>query len=220
MPHKSYLNCYKRATLSEAGPVSIHAYCTLFPPSKHFACFTTFHLCGNSFLQSWRARALSLTTGPVAKIQCSHHHDLMLNLWLGTKALLQAVVGRDHLRSLWVYFNIFITFWSKCIICKNNRGVEPCLYAAKCTLEPVLPGDHVRCWWSLCLVGFVPTVRTPRLWGRRCLGTPTPHIAPDWHEATMQRAASSRCSDGDSYCKQVWRLPIRRKTKSTALQIF
>ena len=38
--------------------VSIHMCCTLFPPTKYLTCFTNFHLCGNSFLQSWRARAL------------------------------------------------------------------------------------------------------------------------------------------------------------------
>ena len=37
---------------------SVHMYCTLFPPRKHFTCFTTFCLCGNSFLQTRRARAL------------------------------------------------------------------------------------------------------------------------------------------------------------------
>ena len=38
----------------------------------HF-CFITFHLCGNSFLQSQRAWALSLTTGVVVRIRFSHH---------------------------------------------------------------------------------------------------------------------------------------------------
>ena len=47
-----------------------------FSPNKHFTCFTTFHLCGNSFLQRWRARPLSLTTGLVSRFRCSHHHDL------------------------------------------------------------------------------------------------------------------------------------------------
>ena len=109
-----------------------------FPVNKCFTCFTTFCLYGNSFLPSLRSRPLSLTTDLVAKIQLSHHHDLMLNLWLGAKALLQAVVGRGHLRSLWVYFNIFITFWSKCVICKNNRGVVPCRYSAKCTYLEIM----------------------------------------------------------------------------------
>ena len=42
---------------------------TLFPPNKHWTCFITFRPCGNSFLQSRRARALSPATGPVARIQ-------------------------------------------------------------------------------------------------------------------------------------------------------
>ena len=39
----------------------------LFPPNKHFTCFIVFCLYGNSFLQSQRARALSLATGLVAR---------------------------------------------------------------------------------------------------------------------------------------------------------
>ena len=46
-----------------------------FPPNKHFTCFTTACLCGNSFLQTWRAKAWSLTTGLVPRIWCSHCHD-------------------------------------------------------------------------------------------------------------------------------------------------
>ena len=46
-----------------------------FPPNKYFTGFTAFHLCGNSFLQSWRARALSLITGLMVGIQCSYHCD-------------------------------------------------------------------------------------------------------------------------------------------------
>ena len=38
--------------------MSIHTYCALFPPNKYFTCFTAFHLCGNSFLQSLRAKTL------------------------------------------------------------------------------------------------------------------------------------------------------------------
>ena len=41
------------------------------PPSAHFTSFTIFHLCGKSLPQSQRARALSLTTGLVARIQLS-----------------------------------------------------------------------------------------------------------------------------------------------------
>jgi len=47
----------------------------LFPPNKHFTCFTTLHLHGNSFLQSQGAMALSLTPGLVARTRCSHHLD-------------------------------------------------------------------------------------------------------------------------------------------------
>ena len=35
-------------------------------------CFTTFCLYGDYFLQNWRARALSLTTGQMARIQWPH----------------------------------------------------------------------------------------------------------------------------------------------------
>ena len=58
-------------------------------------------LCGNSFLHSWQARTLSLATVPgglVARIHPSHR-GLDFNVWLGTKTLLQAAAGQDHLRS-------------------------------------------------------------------------------------------------------------------------
>ena len=67
MSHISDLNHHEGGTFSESTHVSIHRYCTLLPPNKHFPCFS-FHLCGNSFLQSERARALSLATGLVARI--------------------------------------------------------------------------------------------------------------------------------------------------------
>ena len=70
MPLISDLNYYECATLSESACVSLHTYLYFFPPNKHFTYFTTFRLCGNSFLQSQRARALSLTTGLVARIRC------------------------------------------------------------------------------------------------------------------------------------------------------
>ena len=67
MSHISDLNHHEGGTFSESTHVSIHRYCILLPPDKHFPCFY-FHLCGNSFLQSKRARALSLATGLVARI--------------------------------------------------------------------------------------------------------------------------------------------------------
>ena len=61
-----------RVGLSEPICMSVHMYGTLFLPNKCFPCFTTSHLCGNSFLQSERARVLSLTAAPVAWIWCSN----------------------------------------------------------------------------------------------------------------------------------------------------
>lgn len=64
MPHKHNSNYHAKAQLrdclSECVHVFIHTYGTLFLPNKYFTGFTTFSLCGNSFLQSLRARALSL----------------------------------------------------------------------------------------------------------------------------------------------------------------
>ena len=62
-------------TLPLSLPVYLSRYtvCTLFPPNKYLTCFTTFCLCGNSFLQ--RPGSLSLTTGLVARIWCSHCCD-------------------------------------------------------------------------------------------------------------------------------------------------
>ena len=55
--------------------LSIHMYCNFLTHNKHFTCFTILHHHGNS-LQSQRARALSLTTGLVVRIWCSHGHTL------------------------------------------------------------------------------------------------------------------------------------------------
>ena len=72
MPCQSDSNCHEGVTWhspSESALVCIHTYYTLFPHNKYLTCFSTFHLCGNSFLQNPRAKALSQTTGLVAKIQ-------------------------------------------------------------------------------------------------------------------------------------------------------
>ena len=57
-------------------------------------------LCGNSFLHSWQARALSLATGP-QWLGCLTATEIepYLNLWPGTEALLQAATGLVHPRS-------------------------------------------------------------------------------------------------------------------------
>ena len=47
-----------KVQLSDFPCVSIPHVLYSSPLSKYFTCFTTFHLCGNSFLQSQRARAL------------------------------------------------------------------------------------------------------------------------------------------------------------------
>ena len=69
-----------------------------FPPDKHFACFSTFHLCGNSFLQNRGTKALSMTTGLVPRMWRSHCWDS--SLISGRDTLLQASAGQGHLRSL------------------------------------------------------------------------------------------------------------------------
>ena len=79
MPHRSDLNYHEGVTLSE----SIHMYYTLF------TCFTILRLLGNSFLQSQRARASSLTIGLVTRIQLSQPQPDLI-LWLGTETPLQA----------------------------------------------------------------------------------------------------------------------------------
>ena len=71
MSRKSDSGRHEGAALSLRPPVCLSTS-KLFPPNKHWTCFITFRLCGNSFLQSRRARALSLATGPVARIQHPH----------------------------------------------------------------------------------------------------------------------------------------------------
>ena len=56
-------------------------------------------LCGNSLLQSRWARAVSLVTGLVARIQDSHSCNVTSISGWGTELLLQAATGRGHLRS-------------------------------------------------------------------------------------------------------------------------
>ena len=66
-------------------------YPFFFSPNKPFTCFTTFCLCGNSLLQSWRASVLSLTTALTA---AARPQSLA-----GNRTLLQAAAGRGHQRS-------------------------------------------------------------------------------------------------------------------------
>ena len=76
MPHISKSNYHGSMTLWAHPCVYPHVLFFFFP--KWTLCW--FHyllcLCGNSFLQNQRARALSLATGLVARIQHSHYHGL------------------------------------------------------------------------------------------------------------------------------------------------
>ena len=83
-----------RDSLSE--PAVCLSTCTtlFFPLSKHSTCFTTFHLCGNCFLQSWRPSALMPSL--VARIGASTVAT-QLSLCLGTQALFQAAASWSHL---------------------------------------------------------------------------------------------------------------------------
>ena len=75
MHHISDLNYHQGISLTESAHVSVHTYYTL-PPNKHFICITTFIFVRIFSLQGQRARALSLATGLVARIQHSCCHDL------------------------------------------------------------------------------------------------------------------------------------------------
>ena len=112
MPHISYLNFHEGTIFLSLRlvPGSIYTYCSLSPLNRHFTCFLTFCLCGNFFLQSQRARALSLTTyqwlGFGALTAAPD-----LNFWLGTKVLPQATAGWSHQKS---YHGTFYYFLNIC----------------------------------------------------------------------------------------------------------
>lgn len=88
-----------RDSHSESARASIHTYGTLFPPNKYLTCFITLCLCGNSFPQNQRTRALSLTAGQVARIWCSHCCDPASTSGRGTEIPLQVTAGWGHLGS-------------------------------------------------------------------------------------------------------------------------
>ena len=96
MPHISDLNYHERDSLAEPALVSLFTR-TLFPPIKHFTCFTIFHLFVEiHFYKASGPGALSLATVPgglVARIQCSHCHSLTSVSGRGPEILLQATAG-------------------------------------------------------------------------------------------------------------------------------
>ena len=88
-------------SFSEFTRVSICTNCTLFffPPLDKYFVSLLFIFVGIIFLQSWRARALSLSTGLVARIWCSHFQELTSVSGWGTEVLLQkGTAGQGRLR--------------------------------------------------------------------------------------------------------------------------
>ena len=129
MFHKSDFNCHKGKTqgfLSELTLVSIHTYWTLFLPSKYFTCFTTFCLYENYFLQSQRARALSLTTGLGGRIWYFHCHNPLQSLSGNTKAhfkLLQVEATKDQFLISFPITSLFTILINNCLnLPFDNQG--------------------------------------------------------------------------------------------------
>ena len=100
MPHVSDFNCHRSTVqgLSLWVRTCVYAHILYSFFLLITTCFPTFCLCGNSFLQSQRAR-------PLVTDHWSNGQDLVhsppqpgLALWLGTQASLQAIAGRGHLR--------------------------------------------------------------------------------------------------------------------------
>ena len=96
MPHISDLNYHNGLTLLVCLCLFTH---TIFPPNKYFTCFTSLHICRSSFLQSQRAKALSLTTLLVARVQQARWHDTISISGQRTETLLQVVESWGHSRS-------------------------------------------------------------------------------------------------------------------------
>ena len=96
--HIRDLNCHTGASQGLSFWVCLSTH-TVFFLLLINTCFTAFCLCGNSFLQSQRARALSLTTGLVARIWCFHRCDpASISGWEARPCskLLQAEATGDH----------------------------------------------------------------------------------------------------------------------------
>ena len=122
-----------RAQHSESARVSICMYCTFFPSNKCFTSFTTFWLYWNSFLQSQKARALSLTTGLVARIQLSLCHNPTSISGLEPKCcfkLLQAEATWDQ-GDIWVSYlvshqwknKLLIDLWQEAVLQLGIHGL-------------------------------------------------------------------------------------------------
>ena len=134
-PHKNNSNCHEGATqgLSLLVWPCLTARAVLFPPDKYCHQFTTFHLCGNSFLQIQRARALSLTTGLVARIWHSHCCDPTSVSESGTEAPFQAVAGQGCPKSFLLFISlIFLAYERDVNICwELDEQMDDCLIKYK-----------------------------------------------------------------------------------------
>ena len=71
------MSCISDSSYHKGVILSLSSPCVylqvLFPLNKHFICFTTLHLCENSFLQSQRPGILPLATDILARIQHSQY---------------------------------------------------------------------------------------------------------------------------------------------------
>ena len=89
---------YHKGTTQWLSPCLSTGTVLFFPLNECFTCFTTFHLFGNSFLQSQRPGHLSLTTSLVVRMYRFHYQDpASIPGWI--PAPFQAVAGRGHSRS-------------------------------------------------------------------------------------------------------------------------
>ena len=95
MLHKRNSNYHEGTTQGVSLRISPCAYPQMlysFPLNKYFTCFTTFCLCGYSFLQNWRARALVTD-------HWSSGQDLVLSLpWLSLSLAGNASHAPSHCR--------------------------------------------------------------------------------------------------------------------------
>ena len=125
-------------SLTESTRVSSHTYSTFFPPKKHFTCFTTFPLCGNFFfVQSWKASALSLTTGLAANIWCSPHHH---------PSLISGREPKTYFKLLQAEATEISPHWSLNIFVQDSGASFP-QSAPRCSVSSW--GNHCSCqWWS------------------------------------------------------------------------
>ena len=59
-PHKSDSNYHEGTTQGHSRSLCVypHVLYSFFPPNKYFTCFTTFHLCRNSFYAKLKAQGL------------------------------------------------------------------------------------------------------------------------------------------------------------------